>query len=237
MRAAARAKYEWEVDAAITAAYRRQNGFHAFPPIVAGGANACVLHYNRNDARINKNKLLLVDTGCELRGYAGDVTRTFPPGGVWADNARAVYEVVLAAQQSAIRAARPGARWAAVENAASRRLARGLAALGLCKGGGGDVFRKGTHRRFYPHSCGHPLGLDVHDTGDMRGADGKSVILRPGMVLTIEPGLYIPATEKPQWRGIGVRIEDDVLITKRGCEVLTADAPKTPRAIRQWMNG
>jgi len=242
MRAALTAKNECEVDAAVIHAYRRGGAYHAFAPIVAGGKNACVLHYTANNHRLNKNKMLLVDTGCELNGYAGDITRTFPISGKWQsgqDGAREIYELVLSTQKRVIKAAKPGVRWKTLENTAVKHLSAGLRDIGLCRSNVATIMQKQQYRRFYMHRIGHWLGIDVHDVGDMCDKDGNSRILRPRMVLTIEPGLYIPDDDDipPRWRGIGVRIEDDILITANGNEVLTADAPKTATDIRRWMLG
>ena len=239
MRAAKTAKNEFEVDAAIIHSYRRGNANHAFAPIVAGGKNACVLHYTANNRRLSANNMLLVDTGCELNGYAGDITRTFPISGAWKEGAHEIYDIVLSAQKKTVRAAKPGVRWDTLEKTAAKQLSKGLRELGLCRGSVADIMQKHQYQRFYPHRIGHWLGMDVHDVGSMQEADGSSRRLRPRMVLTIEPGLYIPDNDDiPQrWRGIGVRIEDDVLITANGNDVLTADAPKTPTAIQQWMSG
>ena len=239
MRAAMTAQHEYEIEAEIIRTYRRHNVQHAFAPIVAGGRNACILHYTANNARLQKGKAVLVDSGCEYSGYAGDITRTFPADGVWRGGLSEVYAVVLAAQHSAIAAAIPGNTLRQVEQAAIRQLAAGLTALKLCRGSRADIIRRQLYRRFYMHSIGHFLGLDVHDVGAVTEADGSPRRLRPGMVLTIEPGLYIPAgkdipSASPTLGGIGVRIEDDILITASGNECLTT-APKTPADIQAWM--
>ena len=235
MRAARTARSEGEVEAALLATYRRAGAHPAFPPIVASGRNACVLHYTANSARLRGT--LLVDSGCEINGYAGDITRAFPRSGVWEGAYAEVYALVLSAQRAAIRAAKPGATLHTMQAAATRRLATGLRDLKLCRGSVAAILAKQTYRRFYMHGIGHFLGLDVHDAGNAYDKDGKPRKLRAGMVLTVEPGLYLSAGEvPPAFAGIGIRIEDDLLITKSGNEVLTADAPKTPATIRAWMH-
>lgn len=241
MRVAPSARRECEIEAELIATYRRGGGAHAFAPIVASGKNACILHYTRNNARVQRSKGLLIDSGCELNGYAGDITRAFPANGRWQGGFAAVYEVVLAAQLAALRAAKPGATLAALEKAALRQLVDGLRDLKLCRGSRDAIIDKKSYRRFYMHGIGHWLGLDVHDVGavqqpgDARSA--RSRRLQPGMVLTVEPGLYIGADNDilPALRNIGVRIEDDILITRRGHEVLTAAAVKKPQEISAWM--
>lgn len=176
---------------------------------------------------------MLIDAGAEFEGYASDITRTFPVDGRFSAPQRALYELVLAAQEAAIAAVRPGASWIAPHQAAVRVLTEGLVRLGLLDGAPEKHIREESYRRFYMHKTGHWLGLDVHDVGDYR-VDGEWRVLEPGMVLTIEPGLYIAeddTTVAPEWRGIGIRIEDDVLVTRRGAEVLSAALPKAPEAI------
>jgi Xaa-Pro aminopeptidase len=219
---------EYEIEAELLYEFRRNGAqFPAYSPIVAGGANACVLHYVANDAPLRDGDLLLIDAGCELDGYASDITRTFPVNGRFSGAQRAVYEVVLAAQRAAIGAVKPGASWIAPHDAAVRVLTQGMLDLQLIKGTLDAALEKETYKRFYMHRTGHWLGLDVHDAGDYRRG-GQWRPFAPGMVLTVEPGLYIRAAEDvpEQLRDIGVRIEDDVLVTAQGCEVLTAEAPK-----------
>lgn len=238
MQAARKLTFEYQVDAVISGEYRSCNAHHAFSPIVASGANACYLHYSRNDARINKNRLMLIDTGCRIHGYAGDVTRTFPVSGRWTPAQKAVYDIVLAAQMRALSHIRAGANWQRVEAAATRVLARGLAQLGLCSGSVATIIAKERYRRFFMHGLGHWLGLDVHDVGSMVGEDGRGAILKAGMVCTVEPGLYIPnESDIPrELRGIGIRIEDDVVVTRTGAQVLTEFSPKVPRHITNIIN-
>ena len=230
-------RFEYEIEAELLHEFCRQGARHpAYPPIVAGGANACVLHYVGNDAALGNGDLLLVDAGCELEGYASDITRTFPVNGRFSAAQRDVYGIVLAAQAAAIAAARPGNTWDAPHDAALRVLAQGFIDLGLCQGSVEAVLESESYKRFYMHRTGHWLGMDVHDVGDYKVGD-EWRRLQPGMVFTVEPGCYIrPADDVPQalWN-IGVRIEDNVAITAQGCEVLTAAAPKTVAEIEELM--
>ena len=236
MRAAA--KTEYQLESTLTAAFRANNAHHAFLPIVAAGANACTLHYTANAAKIADNHLILIDAGAEYAHYAGDISRVFPANGKFSAAQAAVYDVVLRAQQKALAAIRPGVFWSAVENIAARAICKGLTQLGICAGAPKEVFATKQYRRFYMHRLGHFVGLDVHDTGRMTTADGNARRLCAGMIMTVEPGLYIPsAADIPrQYRNIGVRIEDTVLLCADGCEILT-DAPKTRAEIEQWMRG
>jgi Xaa-Pro aminopeptidase len=237
MQATRPGRYEYEVEAELAYEFRRGGAqFPAYWPIVAGGANACILHYVANDALLADGDLLLIDAGCELDGYASDITRTFPVGGRFSAAQREVYEIVLAAQLAAIAAVRPGAGWNAPHDAAVRVLAQGMLDLGLLKGSLDAVLEKETYKRFYMHRTGHWLGLDVHDAGEYKRA-GEWRALEPGMALTVEPGLYIRAAPDVPKRlhDIGVRIEDDVLVTASGCEVLTGEAPKAAADIEALM--
>jgi Xaa-Pro aminopeptidase len=228
---------EYEVEAELLYEFRRNGAqFPAYSPIVAGGANACVLHYVANDAMLRDGDLLLIDAGCELDGYASDITRTFPVNGRFSVAQREVYEIVLSAQRAALETVRAGGAWNEPHDAAVKTLAQGMIDLGLLSGGLAEVLEKETYKRFYMHRTGHWLGLDVHDAGDYKRA-GEWRALAPGMVLTVEPGLYIRAADDvPQrLRNIGVRIEDDVLVTQNGYEVLTAEAPKTVDDIEALM--
>ena len=201
----------------------------AYPSIVAGGANACTLHYTDNTDRLRDRDLLLIDAGAELECYASDITRTFPVNGRFTRAQRDVYSVVLAAQEAAIDTAAPGRTFDDVHMAAVQVLVDGLVDLGALKGRVKRIVQKERYKRFYMHRTGHWLGMDVHDVGDYR-IDDQSRVLEPGMVMTVEPGLYIaPDDEKApkRLRGIGIRIEDDVLVTKSGREVLTSAAPKS----------
>ncbi len=219
---------EFEIEAELVHEFRRHGAWApAYSPIVAGGANACVLHYVENDAELNAGELLLIDAGCEWEGYAADITRTFPVSGEYSGVQREVYELVLAAQRAAIAEVKPGMPWDAPHEAALQVLVRGMVDLGLCHGTVDGVIESGDYKRFYMHRTGHWLGLDVHDAGDYK-REGKWRALVPGMTLTVEPGLYLRSGEgiPERFWNIGVRIEDDVLVTEAGCEVLTAAAPK-----------
>ena len=201
----------------------------AYPSIVAGGANACTLHYTENTDRLRNRDLLLIDAGAELECYASDITRTFPVNGRFTRAQRDVYSVVLAAQEAAIDTAAPGRTFDDVHMAAVQVLVEGLVELGALKGRVKRIVQKEKYKRFYMHRTGHWLGMDVHDVGDYR-IDDQSRVLEPGMVMTVEPGLYIApddAKAPKRLRGIGIRIEDDVLVTKSGREVLTSAAPKS----------
>lgn len=237
MRAAMHAKNECEIDAAIGAAFRVADARHAFAPIVATGKNAGTLHYTDNRARIRNGDMVLTDAGAQWRGYAGDITRAFPARGRFSKEQAAVYDAVLDAQRRAIAAVRPGARWQSIENTAARALCRHLKDLKICRGSAKNIFSSKRYRRFYMHRVGHLIGLDVHDPGRMTGDDGLSIRLRPGMTLTVEPGLYLPSESDipPAFRGIGIRIEDTVLVTSGGYETLTR-APKTRAEIESFMN-
>lgn len=237
MQATRPGRMEFEIEAELLHEFRRNGSqFPAYSSIVAGGANACILHYRENNARLKRGDILLIDAGCELDGYASDITRSFPVDGRFSKAQREIYELVLAAQAAAIASVRPGKSWQAPHDAAVRVLVRGFIKLGLCKGSVSDVIASGDYRRFYMHRTGHWLGLDVHDAGEYK-QDGAWKTLRPGMVLTVEPGCYIrPAPNVPkQYWNIGIRIEDDVLVTKTGCEVITAAAPKTVAQIEALM--
>ena len=228
---------EYQVMAELLHEFRRHNADIAYAPIVGGGANSCVLHYRDNDQPLVSGDLLLIDAGCEYQCYASDVTRTIPVNGRFNPAQRAVYEIVLAANRAAIASVRPGNHWNAPHEAAVRVITQGLVKLGLLKGRLAALIKSGAYRRFFMHRTGHWLGLDVHDVGDYKVGDEWRV-LEPGMVLTIEPGLYLPAAARgvpKRYRNIGIRIEDDVLVTKRGAEVLSSRVPKDPDQIEALM--
>jgi Xaa-Pro aminopeptidase len=237
MQATRPGRNEYEVEAELLYEFRRNGAqFPAYWPIVAGGANACVLHYVFNDAPLRDGDLLLIDAGCELDGYASDITRTFPVNGRFQPAQRDLYEVVLAAQRAAIAAVKPGKAWNDPHDSAVRVLAQGMLDLKLLSGTLDAVLEKETYKRFYMHRTGHWLGLDVHDAGEYKRS-GKWRALAPGMTLTVEPGLYVRAADDvpPALHNIGVRIEDDVAVTADGCEVITAEAPKTVDDIEALM--
>ena len=229
--------FEYQVEAELLHEFCRHGARHpAYTSIVAGGANACVLHYVGNNAQLRDGDLLLIDAGCELSGYASDITRTFPVNGKFSAAQKDVYEIVLAAQAAAITAAKPKQTWIAPHDAALRVLAQGFIDLKLCHGSVDAVLQTESYKKFYMHRTGHWLGMDVHDVGEYK-ASGNWRALQPGMVLTVEPGCYIrPADDVPMalWN-IGIRIEDDVVITAKGNEVLTEAAPKTVADIEELM--
>lgn len=230
MRAAAPGRYEYEIDALLRDVFRRNGAAReAYAPIVGSGANATVLHYRDNRRRMEDGDLLLIDAGCEYDYYAADITRTFPVNGRFSGAQRAVYDVVLASQLAAIAETKPGTNIDRVHQVALRVLVEGMVALRLLDGSADEILEKGTYKRFYMHRTSHWLGMDVHDVGSYV-VDGVPRPFVPGVVLTIEPGLYIAAddaTVPVEYRGIGIRIEDDILVTATGHDVLTAAAPKS----------
>jgi Xaa-Pro aminopeptidase len=249
---------EYEIEAELLHEFRRRGAQSpAYPSIVAAGANACVLHYAAADAELRAGELCLIDAGCELDGYASDVTRTFPADGRYTSAQRELYEIVLAAQQAAVAATRPGARQRDAHHAAVRVLAQGMLDSGLLdRASVGDVdavIASAAYRRFYMHGTGHWLGRDVHDVGDYRSVGeapieqpdhlGRPAVMKPsrrlepGMVVTLEPGLYVrPAPDVPErYWNIGIRIEDDAVVTATGCELISRGAPAEPDAIEALM--
>lgn len=209
----------------------------AYSTIVGGGANACILHYIENDQVLQDGDLVLIDAGCELDHYAGDITRTFPVNGCFSAEQKAIYQLVLDAQEACIALAKPGVLWDAVHEESIRVLTQGLLDLGLLQGTLEKQIDAGGYREFYMHRIGHWLGMDVHDVGDYK-VEGEWRPLEPGMVMTVEPGIYIASDNdqvEARWRGIGIRIEDDVLITEQGCEILTASVPKAIDEIEALM--
>ena len=228
---------EYEVEAEFLYEFRKHGAeAPAYTPIVAGGANACVLHYVKNSMELNSGDLVLIDAGCELNGYAADITRTFPVNGKFSSVQKDVYQLVLSAQSAAINTVQPGNSWDMPHTAALQVLVQGFIDMGLCQGSVDSVIESEDYRRFYMHRTGHWLGLDVHDVGEYK-QDEKWRLFDPGMALTVEPGCYIrPAENVPEhfW-DIGVRIEDDVIVTNTGCEVLTTSAPKSVNEIEELM--
>ncbi len=238
MRACRPGLREYQIEAELLYAFM-QGGARspAYQSIVGAGANACVLHYTDNAAVLEDGDLLLIDAGAEYEGYASDITRTFPVNGRFTPAQREVYEVVLAAQSAAIDKVRPGNHWDDPHTAAVRVLTRGMVELGILKGRVPALLKEQAYRRYYMHRTGHWLGMDVHDVGDYR-VGGQWRMLEPGMTLTVEPGLYLPAGAKglaKRWWNIGVRIEDDVLVTRDGHEILSEDVPRTAEAIESLM--
>ncbi len=231
-------KKEYEIEAEFLHEFY-SNGAQApaYTSIVAGGANACTLHYNANNCMLNDGDLLLIDAGCELDGYASDITRTFPVNGKFSAAQRDLYELVLSAQLAAIAVAKPSNHWNAPHEAALEVLVQGFIDFKLCQGSKDEVLDTGSYRQFYMHRTGHWLGLDVHDAGDYKDKSGNWSLLEQGNTLTVEPGCYVrPADNVPEhfWN-IGIRIEDDVLITATGNEVLTKNAVKTVADIEALM--
>ncbi len=239
MRATRPGMNEHEVEAELLHAFRSAGAVPSYEPIVGGGANACVLHYRANDAELRAGDLLLIDAGAEYECYASDITRTFPVGGRYSPEQRALYDIVLEAQLAAIDEVRPGRPFDAYHEAAVQVITRGLCRLGLLAGSVAKNLREHAYRRYYMHKTGHWLGLDVHDVGDYR-IDGDYRVLEPGMVVTVEPGLYIAPDEKrvpAKFRGIGIRIEDDVVVGADGPEVMSAGVPKDADEIEALMAG
>ncbi len=226
-------RHEYEVEAEVLRVMRSRGAVAAFPPIIAGGVNACTMHYQANRALLKNGDMLLIDAGAELECYASDISRSFPISGRYSREQRALYDIVLTAQLAAIDEVLPGRAYNTAHDVAVHVITEGLCALGLLKSDPAEAIAEGTYKRFFPAKTSHWLGLDVHDVGDYR-VDGESRLLEPGMVLTVEPGIYIAPddTSVPEaWRGIGIRIEDDVAVTRDGNEVLTDGVPKDPASI------
>jgi len=235
MKLAAPGRMEYEVMAEILHEFHGNKADISYYPIVGSGPNACVLHYHANDRQMKDGDLLLIDAGCEYDYYASDITRTFPVNGRFSKAQRAVYEVVLAAQHAAIEKVRPGNHWNEPHEAAVRVITQGLVKLGLLKGKLSKLIKDEAYKKFFMHRTGHWLGMDVHDVGEYKvGEEWR--LLEPGMVTTVEPGIYIPPGTKgvaKEWQGIGIRIEDDVAVTKGDPEVLTAGVPTDPDEIER----
>lgn len=236
MRSVKPGMHEYELQAEVEAVFRRHNAVPAYTSIVGAGANGCVLHYVSNQARIARNDLVLIDAGAEYQGYASDITRTFPASGKFSKAQRQLHDIVWRANRAALSEVRVGAEYSRQHGAAVEVLTDGLLSLGLLKGKLETNVRNETYRKFYPHKTGHWLGLDTHDVGDYR-IDNQSRVLEPGMVFTIEPGLYIPkdADVDAKWRGIGIRIEDDVHVTAREPQVLTDALVRSADEIEAFM--
>ncbi len=238
MRACRPGMFEYQLEAELVHEFAQGGAVSpAYPSIVGSGANACVLHYVQNSAKMRDGDLVLVDAGCELDYYASDVTRTYPVNGRFSKEQRVLYELVLKSQAAAIAAIKPGNHWNQPHDASVRVLTEGLVRLGLLKGSVASLIKKGAYREFYMHRVGHWLGLDVHDVGDYR-LDGAWRLLEPGMVMTVEPGIYVaPGNRKvaAKWRGIGIRIEDDVVVTEKGCEIITGGVPRSVEEVEALM--
>jgi len=238
MRACRAGMYEYQLEAELQHEFAVSGARHpAYPSIVGSGNNGCIMHYLENAAKMRDGDLVLIDAGCELEYYASDVSRTFPVNGCFSRDQRALYELVLRAQLAAIAQIKPGNHWNQPHDASVRVMTEGLVELGLLKGRVDSLIKREAYRTYYMHRVGHWLGLDVHDVGDYRlGEEWR--LLEPGMVMTVEPGLYVSAHNTKvakKWRGIGIRIEDDVVVTEQGCEVLSSAAPKTIEEIEALM--
>ena len=228
---------EYEIEAELVHHFHKNGCATAYGSIVGGGENGCILHYVDNDQPLKDGDLLLIDAGAEKEYYASDITRTFPVNGRFSPEQKALYNLVLAAQDAAIAQVKPGHHWNQPHEAAVKVLTKGLVKLGLLKGSVNKLIKDESYRQFYMHRTGHWLGMDVHDVGEYKLGDEWRVF-EPGMVLTVEPGLYIAGGQKKvakKWWNIGIRIEDDVLVTKSGCEILTCGVPKTVPEIEAIM--
>ncbi|MCD8521707.1 MAG: Xaa-Pro aminopeptidase [Saccharospirillaceae bacterium] len=232
--------FEFELEAEIMRTFIAAGSrWPAYPSIVGAGENACILHYTHNNMMINDGDLILIDAGCELDYYAADITRTFPANGKFSAEQKAMYQLVLDAQYAAIEQIKAGNHWNQPHEAAVRVLVEGLVQHGLLSGDVDELIENQEYRQFYMHKTGHWLGMDVHDVGEYR-IGGEWRILEEGMVMTVEPGLYISPDDETvdaKWRGIGIRIEDDVVVTKNGCKVLTAAVVKEIDDIEALMAG
>jgi Xaa-Pro aminopeptidase len=232
-------RFEYQLEAEIIHHFMQSGSrYPAYPSIVGGGKNACILHYVENKAELKEGDLVLIDAGCEIDNYASDITRTFPVNGKFSTEQKAVYDVVLNAQLAAIAEVKPGKHWNHPHEAALRVITEGLVELGLLKGDVDQLIADESYKVFFMHRTGHWLGMDVHDVGDYKVGDEWRV-LEPGMVLTVEPGIYISNDNKQvakRWRGIGIRIEDDVVVTRQGCKVISASVPKTTEEIEKLMS-
>jgi len=238
MQACRAGLHEYSLEAELDYEFRKGGAkMPAYGSIVAAGRNSCILHYQENDALLKDGDLVLIDAGCEIDCYASDITRTFPVSGQFSPEQKAIYELVLKAQEAAFAVIAPGKHWNHAHEATVQVITEGLVALGLLKGSVEALIESEAYRAFYMHRAGHWLGMDVHDVGEYK-VGGQWRVLEPGMALTVEPGIYIGADNQSvakKWRGIGVRIEDDVVVTKQGCEILTSGVPKTVAEIEALM--
>jgi len=238
MQACRAGLHEYSLEAELDYEFRKGGAkMPAYGSIVAAGRNACILHYQQNDAVLRDGDLVLIDAGCEIECYASDITRTFPVSGRFSPEQKAIYELVLEAQQAAFAAIGPDKHWNQAHEATVQVITQGLVRLGLLKGEVDELIARDAHRAFYMHRAGHWLGLDVHDVGEYK-VGGEWRVLELGMTLTVEPGIYIAPDNlsvAKKWRGIGVRIEDDVVVTKNGCEILTGAVPKSVADIEALM--
>lgn len=238
MQASRAGLYEFSLEAELDYEFRKGGAkMPAYGSIVASGRNACILHYQENDAPLKDGDLVLIDAGCEIDCYASDITRTFPVNGKFSPEQKAIYEVVLRSQEAAFAAIKPGNHWNQAHEATVRVITEGLVELGLLRGAVDELIAAEAYKAFYMHRAGHWLGMDVHDVGEYK-VGGEWRVLEAGMALTVEPGIYVSPDNQAvakKWRGIGVRIEDDVVVTKKGCEILTGDVPKTVADIEALM--
>ena len=241
MQAVRPGMYEYELEAIVESTFRRNGASGpAFPTIVASGGNATTLHYTTNDCQIEDETLVLIDAGAEYQRYSGDVTRTFPANGTFTEAQREIYQLVLEAHYAIIDCIRPGVSIDEPHQKSIELLTEGMLSLGLLKGKTKKLIKKKAYERFYMYRVGHMLGLDVHDVNCVHETDGEFKTFQPGMVMTIEPGLYVAEGTKkapPAYRGIGVRIEDDILVTESGCKVITSGVPKEIDAIEALVRG
>lgn len=238
MQASRAGLYEYHLEAELDYEFRKGGAkMPAYGSIVAAGKNACILHYRENDAALKDGDLVLIDAGCEIDCYASDITRTFPVNGRFSPEQKAIYELVLAANEEAFKHIAPGKHWNEAHEATVQVITAGLVELGLLEGDIEELIATEAYKPFYMHRAGHWLGMDVHDVGDYK-VGGEWRVLEPGMAMTVEPGIYIAADNQDvakKWRGIGVRIEDDVVVTRTGCEILTGGVPKSVAEIEQLM--
>ncbi|WP_175652618.1 Xaa-Pro aminopeptidase [Pseudomonas sp. Marseille-P9899] len=238
MQASRAGLHEYSLEAELDYEFRKGGAkMPAYGSIVAAGRNSCILHYQQNDAPLKDGDLVLIDAGCEIDCYASDITRTFPVSGRFSAEQKAIYELVLKAQEAAFAVIAPGKHWNHAHEATVQVITEGLVELGVLKGDVAELIETEAYRAFYMHRAGHWLGMDVHDVGEYK-VGGQWRVLEPGMALTVEPGIYIAADNQSvakKWRGIGVRIEDDVVVTKQGCEILTSGVPKTVAEIEALM--
>ncbi len=238
MQASRAGLYEYHLEAELDYEFRKGGAkMPAYGSIVAAGKNACILHYRENDALLKDGDLVLIDAGCEIDCYASDITRTFPVSGRFSPEQKAIYELVLAANEEAFKHIAPGRHWNEAHEATVRVITAGLVELGLLQGDVDELIAAEAYKAFYMHRAGHWLGMDVHDVGDYK-VGGEWRVLEPGMAMTVEPGIYVAADNQDvakKWRGIGVRIEDDVVVTRNGCEILTGGVPKSVDEIEALM--
>jgi len=238
MQASRAGLFEYHLEAELDYEFRKGGAkMPAYGSIVAAGRNACILHYRENDAPLKDGDLVLIDAGCEIDCYASDITRTFPVSGRFSPEQKAIYELVLKANEEAFKHIAPGKHWNEAHEATVRVITAGLVELGLLQGELDQLIASEAYKPFYMHRAGHWLGMDVHDVGDYK-IGGEWRVLEPGMAMTVEPGIYIAADNQnvaKKWRGIGVRIEDDVVVTKNGCEILTGGVPKSVAEIEALM--